>query len=62
MPSLAIEIDIRRPAHHAMRVGANVPHADVVAPDDGNIGFLVSGAGRSERAKERRTSVSSDKP
>ena len=24
-----------------MRVGANVPHADVVTPDDDNVGFHV---------------------
>ena len=28
-------------AHHALVVGADVPVADVVAPDDQDVGFLV---------------------
>ena len=27
-------VDVRRAAHHAVRIGADVPHADVVAEDD----------------------------
>ena len=34
-------VDIRRlVAHHAVAVGADVPHADVIAPDDQNVRFL----------------------
>src|SRR5262249_26219565 len=36
---LGDRIDVRRPAHHAMRVGANVPHADVVTPDNDDVRF-----------------------
>lgn len=35
-------IDVRRfIAHHALVVGADVPEADVVAPDDEDVGFLL---------------------
>ena len=32
---------LRRAAHHAVRVSADIPHADVIAPDDEDVGFLV---------------------
>ena len=31
-------VDVGRPAHHAVRVRADVPHADVVAQDDEDVG------------------------
>jgi hypothetical protein len=34
-------VDVRRPAHHAVSVSANVPHADVVAKNDEDVGFPV---------------------
>ncbi len=34
-------VDVRCPAHHAVRVSANVPHADVVAKNDEDVGFPV---------------------
>ena len=35
-------VEVRRPAgHHAAMIGADVPHADVVAHDDDNVGFLL---------------------
>ncbi len=41
-PFLGDAIDVRRlVAHHALVVGADVPVADVIAPDDDDVGFLV---------------------
>ena len=37
---LADAVDVGRAAHHAVRVGADIPHADVVAQDDQDVGFL----------------------
>ena len=35
-------VDVRGAvAHHALAVAAEVPHADVIAPEDENVGFLV---------------------
>ena len=34
-------IEVRGAPHHAVRIGTDIPHADVVAPDDENVGFLV---------------------
>ena len=42
-------IDVRRVAHHAVRVGADVPHADVVAKNNKDIGFLTCGVQRSRQ-------------
>ena len=34
-------VEVRRPAgHHAAVVGADIPHADVVAHDDDDVGLL----------------------
>ena len=34
-------IDVRRASHHAVRVSADIPHTDIVAPDDEDVGFLL---------------------
>ena len=37
-------VEVRRPArHHAAMIGADIPHADVVAHDDDDVGFLGGG-------------------
>ena len=41
-------------AHHAAVVVADVPSADVIAPDDEDVGFLVRRLRRGGRAEERR--------
>jgi hypothetical protein len=42
-------VDVRRlVAHHALVVGADVEAADVVAPDDEDVGFLIRRLGRCE--------------
>ena len=38
-PFLADPIDVRRLAHHAVGVGAEIPHPDVVAEDDEDVGL-----------------------
>ena len=39
-------VEMRRPAgHHAAMVGADVPHADVVAHDEDDVGLLAAGSG-----------------
>jgi len=38
-------------AHHALVVGADVPVADVVSPDDEDVGFIFSSVRRSEYAE-----------
>jgi hypothetical protein len=32
-------VDVRGLAHHAVRISADIPHADVIAPDDEDIGL-----------------------
>ena len=50
-------VEVRRPAgHHAAAVGADVPHADVIAHDDDDVGFLVLRLRRNEGAQQRRRS------
>ena len=50
-------IDVRRlVAHHAAAVVADVPGADVVAPDDEDVGFLVRRLNGGRDAKKRRAS------
>ncbi len=34
-------VDVGRAAHHAVRVSADVPHADVIAQDDDDVGLLL---------------------
>ena len=35
-------VEVRRPpGHHATMVGANVPHPDIIAHDEQDVGFLV---------------------
>ena len=47
-------VEVRRPAgHHAAVVGADVPHADVVAHDEDDVGFLVRRLRRSHRDHRR---------
>ena len=47
-------VEVRRPAgHHAAMVGADVPHADVVAHDDDDVRFLAAG-GRLRRRRDNR--------
>ena len=43
-------------AHHAHVVGADVELADVVTPEDEDIGFLVLRASRSDGAQQHRRS------
>jgi len=33
-------VDVGRAAHHAVGVGADVPHADIVTEDDQDVGFI----------------------
>jgi hypothetical protein len=40
-------VDVGRAAHHAVGVGTDVPHADVITENDQNIGFLIGFLGRS---------------
>src|SRR5580765_7149337 len=41
-PFFADAVDVGGPvAHHALAIAADVPHADVVAPHDQDIGFLL---------------------
>ena len=41
-PFFADAVDVGGPvAHHALAIAADVPHADVVAPEDQDIGFLL---------------------
>ena len=48
-------VDVRRAAHHAVRVGADIPHADVVAEDDDDVGLLrCCACADGARAQERR--------
>ena len=50
-------IDVRRlVAHHAAVVVADVPGADVVAPDDEDVGLFVRRLGRSRGAKKHHAS------
>src|SRR5206468_8280563 len=40
-PFLGDLVEVRRPAgHHAAMVGADVPHADVIAHDEDDVGFV----------------------
>ena len=48
-------VEVRRPAgHHAAVVGADVPHADVVAHDDDDVGLLRLRLSRRRRAAGSR--------
>ena len=47
-------IDVRGAAHHAVSVSADVPHADVIAPDDDDVGFLVRRLRGRQGAQEGR--------
>jgi hypothetical protein len=38
-------------AHQAVRVGANIRNADVIAPDDEDIGFVSGRSGRRSRSR-----------
>jgi hypothetical protein len=49
-------------AHHAVRVGADIPHADFVTPDDEDVGFPIRRPSQSSGTKKRPAAVSSDKP
>ena len=50
-------VDVRRlVAHHALVVGADVPVADVVAPEDEDVGFLVRRLTWDDEAQQRRRS------
>ena len=52
-PSLADAVNVRRlVAHHAHVVGADVELADVITPDDEDVGFLVRRFGWWNTAKE----------
>ena len=42
-PLLGDAVDVGRPAHHPVRIGADVPVADVVAPDDQDVRPLARG-------------------
>ena len=45
-------VEVRRPpGHHAAVVGADVPHADVVAHDDDDVGLLAAGGRRGRRGR-----------
>ena len=47
-------VEVRRPpGHHAAMVGADVPHADVIAHDEEDVGFLVLRLSWGDRAEER---------
>ena len=51
-PSLRDTVDVRRlVAHHAHVVGADVEAADVVAPDDEDVGFFLIGRRRRSHKK-----------
>jgi hypothetical protein len=39
-------VDVRRVAHHAVGIGADIPHADIVAEDDEDVGLPVGKQGR----------------
>src|SRR5205809_4864718 len=43
----------RSPRHQAAMVGANIPHADIIAHDEQDIGFLVLSLGWSNHAEKR---------
>ena len=46
-------VEVRRPpGHHAAMVGANVPHPDVIAHDEEDVGLLVLRLGWSDRAEK----------
>jgi hypothetical protein len=48
-------IDVRRPAHHPVRVDADIPHADVVTPDYDDVRFsFLSQRATPRHAKERQ--------
>jgi hypothetical protein len=55
MPFLGKLVEIRRPArHHAAVVGTDVPHADVVAHDDENVGLLACACASGGRSQDHR--------
>jgi hypothetical protein len=41
-------VDIRRIAHHAVCIRAEIPHPDVIAKDDEYVGFCRAGIFRHE--------------